>query len=209
MNTIKPGLYAITNTLQGENLKIAVKAALAGGACVLQYRDKTQNTQRRYAEACMLKTLCDEYHVPLIINDDIALAKEINAAGVHLGKEDQGLAVARQQLGKNAIIGISCYNSLALAVQAQQEGADYVAFGACFPSLSKPLATATDLYTITQARQQLQVPIVGIGGITLNNASQVLAAGANLLAVISDLFSSDNITQRAHAFTHLIQEFHS
>lgn len=204
---IEPGLYAITNQLQGEELKTAVTAALQGGAKVLQYRDKTQDTERRHHEATILKVLCDEYHVPLIINDDILLAKQVAAAGVHLGKEDSSLTQAREILGANAIIGISCYNSLALAQQAQQQGANYVAFGACFSSLSKPLATPTDLSTITAARQQLALPIVAIGGITLQNAAQVLAAGAHSLAIINDLFNSNNIQEQARALSSLIQEF--
>jgi thiamine-phosphate pyrophosphorylase len=206
MNTIQSGLYAITNQLQGEALIRAVTAALQGGASVLQYRDKTQDTERRYHEAKMLKKLCDEYNVPLIINDDIHLAQKV-VAGVHLGKEDTSLEQARALLGKAAIIGISCYNSLLLAQQAQQAGASYVAFGACFPSLSKPLATPTDLNTITAARQQLSLPIVAIGGITLNNARQVLTAGAHSLAIINDLFGANNIKERAIALSTLIQEF--
>ncbi|MFI4954731.1 MAG: thiamine phosphate synthase [Gammaproteobacteria bacterium] len=209
MQTIKPGLYALTNQLQGEALKIAVTAALQGGISVLQYRDKTSDSQRRYNEAKMLKELCDEYQVPLIINDDINLTQEVAAAGVHLGKEDAPLALAREQLGEQAIIGISCYNSFALAQQAVCEGANYVAFGACFPSLSKPNATPTDLNTITLARQQLNVPIVAIGGITLENAHQVLTAGANSLAVIHNLFNAENIIEQAVAFRNLIQEFNS
>lgn len=209
MQTIKSGLYAITNQLQGDALKIAVTAALQGGIQVLQYRDKTTDTARRWREAQMLQTLCADYAVPFIINDDIALAKAVAAAGVHLGKQDAALVQAREQLGDNALIGISCYNSLALAQQAAQAGANYVAFGACFPSLSKPDATSTDLTILTLARQQLSIPIVAIGGITLENAPTVLRAGAHSLAVIHNLFNAENITQQAIAFNTLIQEFNA
>ena len=184
------GLYAITQT---DNKSIAtllqeVEQVLSGGAVVVQYRDK--NPQNARLLASELVKLCHQYHAPLIINDDVELALQVAADGVHLGKEDGAVAHARQRLGNDAIIGVSCYNSVDRAIAAQQDGADYVAFGRFFTSSSKPLAAPADINTLHEAKRVLTVPIVAIGGILPDNGAQLLNAGADLLAVIGGLFTA-------------------
>lgn len=207
MNKINVGLYAITNELQGSALVNAVKSILEGGATLVQYRNKNQHPENGYQEARLLKILCDQYNVPLIINDDILLAKKINA-GVHLGQRDGSVLHAREELGKHAIIGVTCHSSVEWAKKAEQEGADYAAFGCCFPSLTKPEAKPLQWDALREARENLSIPLVGIGGITLDNAKQVLNAGAQILAVIHDLYNHGDIQAQARAYTTLIQGFH-
>ncbi|WP_353569839.1 thiamine phosphate synthase [Candidatus Albibeggiatoa sp. nov. BB20] len=185
------GLYVITDSqlIPEQHFLSMVEAALRGGSKVVQYRDKTNDPQKRLNQATALKTLCHQYAVPLIINDDIDLAQQIQADGVHLGKQDASLSKAREQLGKHAIIGISCYNQLALAQQAVDNDADYIAFGRFFNSVTKPEAIPASIDLLHQARQQFSCPIVAIGGITPENGRQLLDAGANSLAVINGVFS--------------------
>jgi thiamine-phosphate pyrophosphorylase len=188
MKLAKGGLYAITQTEGKSSVEVltAVEAVLKGGAKLLQYRDKSQHDKR--ALAADLLSLCQRYQVPLLINDDVELARAVGADGVHLGKHDGAIAAARQRLGKQAIIGISCYNSVATALDMQAQGADYVAFGRFFPSNSKPLAAPAELATLHAAKQALTIPLVAIGGILPENAACLLAAGADWLAVIGGLF---------------------
>jgi thiamine-phosphate pyrophosphorylase len=198
-------LYLITDShLLAGRLLPAVEQALMGGAKLIQYRDKSNNPQQRFTEAQQLKQLCQHYNVPLIINDDIELAVQLEV-GVHLGQQDGSIAVARQRLGKEAIIGATCHNSRTFAQQAAQEGASYLAFGAFYPSSTKPLAQAAELHTLTQAKQLFNLPIVAIGGITLDNAAPVIAAGADYVAVISDIFALpvEKICQRTQSFSQL------
>ena len=182
------GLYAITQTEHKscDTIVIEVEAALRGGAVVVQYRDK-QPLDADHLASQLLK-LCQQYCVPLLINDDVALAERIGADGVHIGREDGSIERARQRLGEQAIIGVSCYDSVEHAQQAQDQGATYVAFGRFFPSLSKPLALPASLETLRIAKQMLTIPIVAIGGILPENGSLLLEAGADLLAVIGGLF---------------------
>ncbi len=195
------GLYAVTpDLLDTEQLVTKVKAALSGGARLLQYRNKIADASLRFQQAKALLTVCHDYHVPLIINDHLALCAEINADGLHLGVDDCQLSEARKLLGKNKIIGVSCYNQLALAQKAQADGADYVAFGACFTSATKPNAPTAPLSLFTQAKQQISIPVVGIGGITLENARLVKAAGADAIAVISTLFDATSIAEASQQF---------
>lgn len=196
------GLYVVTDsTLLKDNLLSAVEEALKGGAQIVQYRDKSSNNSQRLHEAQQLKNLCDSYHIPLLINDDVDLALSVGA-GVHLGQSDGSIAVARQRLGQDAIIGATCHNSLVLAQQAVAEGASYIAFGAFYPSSTKPLAQLANLATLTQAKQLYNLPVVAIGGITLDNAAPLIAAGADYVAVISDIFARpvNDIRQRAQSF---------
>ncbi|QPK63938.1 thiamine phosphate synthase [Methylomonas sp. LL1] len=193
------GLYAIT---QPENKTMAqvlseVEAALKGGAVVVQYRDK--NPIDAVALASCLLTACHAYQVPLLINDSVELALTVGADGVHLGKDDGELADARHRLGPAAIIGVSCYNDIQKARAAANHGADYVAFGRFFPSDSKPLALPADTATLTRAKQQLNLPIVAIGGILPENGGQLIAAGADLLAVIGGIFDHEpEVSARAY-----------
>ncbi len=185
------GLYVITDSqlIPEQQFAQFVEAALLGGAKVVQYRDKTDNQQRRLEQATALKILCHQHAVPLIINDDVELALQIEADGVHLGQHDTNLSQAREQLGNQAIIGVSCYNQLGLAQQAIDNGANYIAFGRFFSSTIKPNAVSASLALLRQAHQQFSCPIVAIGGITADNGSQLLLAGADSLAVISGVFA--------------------
>ncbi|MBD3618368.1 MAG: thiamine phosphate synthase [Chromatiales bacterium] len=185
------GVYAITDAALTPPHRLAaqVEAVLRGGARILQYRDKSTDGERRLREARALRELCEAHGALLLINDDIALATAAGAHGVHLGQQDTALAAAREQLGPDAIIGITCHDSLTLAHTAEAGGADYVAFGALFPSPTKPDAPRASLDLIREARRTLTVPICAIGGIEADNAAAVIAAGANLLAVISGVFA--------------------
>ena len=182
------GLYAITRTdnKSGDAVINEVEAAIKGGAVIVQYRDK--NPTDALVLATALVKICHRLNVPLIINDDVELAAMAGADGVHIGKEDGAIAQARMRLGDEAIIGVSCYNFVEQALNAQAQGATYVAFGRFFPSSSKPLALPAKIETLQQARQLLNIPIVAIGGILPENGAQLLAAGADLLAVIGGLF---------------------
>jgi thiamine-phosphate pyrophosphorylase len=201
------GLYAITDERPGapRQLPVCVSEAIAGGASVIQYRNKQGDAQQRRQAAGALLQLCQQHHVPLIINDDVALAASVNADGVHLGKTDASVAQARQQLGPQAIIGVSCYNSLERAMRAAQAGADYVAFGRFFSSHSKPDAPPAEAALLRQARRQLQLPIVAIGGITPENGRALVAAGADLLAAIHGVFGQPDIEAAASAYAALFQ----
>jgi thiamine-phosphate pyrophosphorylase len=185
------GLYAITQTehKSAQRIIAEVEKVILGGAVVVQYRDKNPKNAVLLADG--LVKVCHRHQIPLIINDDIALAAQVGADGVHLGQEDGTIAQARQRLGNNAIIGVSCYNSIEKAIIAERQGANYVAFGRFFPSSSKPLAAPAELNTLFDARQVLKIPIVAIGGILPENGSQLLNAGADLLAVIGGLFTID------------------
>jgi len=197
------GLYAITDTrLLAGRLLPAVEAALEGGAAIVQYRDKSDDHKRREAEAYALLELCRRYDRPLLINDDVALALAIGADGVHLGRGDRALALAREQLGPDAIIGATCHDSLLFAAEAAAHGASYLAFGAIYPSTTKPGAHGAALETLAAARR-FDLPVVAIGGISADNAAPVIATGANCVAVISDLWGASDITARARAFSRL------
>ncbi len=198
------GLYAITpDCADTSELLRRTRLALAGGARVLQYRNKAAGAGLRLAQALRLRDLTREFRVPLIVNDDAELAARIDADGVHLGALDGMPSSARALLGPNRLIGVSCYNLPALARAAVQEGADYVAFGAFFPSTVKPGAVAADLALLRQMRAELQVPLVAIGGITAHNGAGLIEAGADALAVISALFDAPDIQGAAQAFSKL------
>ncbi|PKO44591.1 MAG: thiamine phosphate synthase [Betaproteobacteria bacterium HGW-Betaproteobacteria-22] len=198
------GLYAITPDVLNTDVLLAnAEAALQGGVNILQYRNKLADHLLKTRQAGALLTLCREHGVPLIINDSIKLCLTLDADGVHLGADDGNLAEARARLGADKILGASCYNRFDLAISAQEAGADYVAFGACFSSSTKPHAplATTDLFR--QARRTLTIPSVAIGGITLDNAPQVIRAGANATAVINAIFSADDIKLTTQQFTKL------
>ena len=195
------GLYAITDGPR-DDLRQVVAQALAGGARVLQYRDKTADAARRHAEAVALKQLCDAPAVPLIVNDDVALAAAVGAGGVHLGRDDGDVAAARAVMGAGAIVGVSCYDSLERARAAAAAGADYIAFGAFFPSPTKPHAVRASPDLLRQSAT-LGLPRVAIGGITPDNAPSLVEAGADLLAVISAVFGAADVRAAAQRFARL------
>ena len=199
------GLYAITDTkaLQENNLLIACEAALLGGARALQYRDKSADQTRRLREAAALVALCARFGVPLIVNDDLDLAVAVGAHGVHLGRDDAALPRARAQLGPGALIGVSCYNDLARAAEVCAGGADYVAFGSFFASATKPQAVRADADLLLQARQRCPLPLVAIGGITPENGAALVAAGADMLAVITGIFADPDPRAAADRYARL------
>ena len=194
------GLYAITDeSLIAEELfDEIIESALLGGARIIQYRDKSDNQQKRLQQAHSLRSLCTQYNATCIINDDIELARAVNADGVHLGKDDTALSNARQILGEDAIIGISCYNDIGLALAAEKNSADYVAFGTMFSSPTKPDAVTAGPDMISQAKTQLSVPVCAIGGITGENIHQLIQHHTDMAAVISSLFAADDIKHQAH-----------
>ena len=187
------GLYAITPEEPGMLEK--VRQALDGGVALLQYRRKRRDLQ----EAREIAALARRYGVPLIVNDDVELALELGAQGVHLGRDDGDLGLARRRL-PGRILGASCYNDAELARRAIEAGADYVAFGSVFASPTKPAALRAPLALFASA---LEAPLCAIGGITVHNAPQVLEAGADLLAVVSDLFDAPDIAARAAQYRRL------
>jgi thiamine-phosphate pyrophosphorylase len=189
--------------MPGERLLRGVEAALVGGCQWVQYRDKSTDQERRLREAGELLALCRRYRARLLINDDPELARLTGADGVHLGQEDCSPEEARALLGNDAIIGVTCHDSLQLAQQAVAAGANYVAFGRFFPSSTKPDAPPAPLLLLSQARRVLgNIPVVAIGGITPDNAPRVLAAGATTLAVSHSLFSAVDIRATAQRFMH-------
>ncbi len=198
------GLYAITPNAAGspESLAAQVVLAIQGGARLVQYRDKYATDQARHDQGEALLRLCRNAGVPLIINDDLQLACDLSADGVHLGRDDPDPRQARAQLGATAIIGVSCYNDLALAESAAAAGASYVAFGSFFPSVTKPHAVRADQALLTKARQ-LDLPCVAIGGITPHNGRALITAGAAMLAVVSGVFDQPDIAAAARSYSNL------
>lgn len=195
------GLYAITpDGADSERLLQLATLALEGGTRLLQYRNKSATPAHRRAEARALMALCNRHGARLFINDDLALALEVKAHGLHLGREDGELAAARAAFP--GLLGASCYDSVDLARRAAAAGADYIAFGSVFPSSTKPGAVRAPLSLFAAARP-LGLPMVAIGGITLANAPQLVAAGADGLAVISALFDAPDVAAAARAFNQL------
>jgi thiamine-phosphate pyrophosphorylase len=188
------GLYAITP--EAPDVVEKARQALEGGVALLQYRRK----RRDLHEARAIVALARRHAVPVIINDDVELALEVDADGAHLGREDGDFAFARKKM-KTKLLGASCYNDRELARKAVRSGADYVAFGSVFASPTKPAAVRAPLELFGQT--DLGVPLCAIGGITLENAPQLIAAGASLLAVISDLFEAPDVAQRAAQYQRL------
>lgn len=196
------GLYAITpcsstQPLSTSELIHKVERAINGGARIIQYREKHHDRRLKYEQAVQLRALCDQYRVLFIVNDDVMLAADSGAHGVHLGRDDRSLRQARDELGPSAIIGVSCYNQLALALEAQQQGADYVAFGRFFASATKPGAVAADVGLLRRAKGELTVPVACIGGINPENAKLLTSAGADMLAVIHGVFGASDCERAA------------
>ena len=200
------GLYAVTPDEADTDLLLAkVEAALQGGISMLQYRNKLADHKLQTQQARAILPLCRQYQVPFIINDSVKLCLTLDADGVHIGAEDGNLTEIRTRIGKYKILGASCYDRFDLALAAQQAGADYVAFGACFASSTKPNAPVANLSLFDQARTQLTIPAVAIGGITLTNAAQVIAAGADSLAVINAIFNATDVKSSTEQFTQLFR----
>ena len=198
------GLYAVTPDIDDTpELLAKVEAALAGGARLLQYRNKTASAALRLVQGRALLALCWEYQVPLIINDHLDLALALDAHGLHVGIDDGSPAEARGRLGPDKILGVSCYGRIENALAATAAGATYVAFGGFFPSKVKPSAAGTPIGLLRDAKRQLKLPVVAIGGITPDNAPQLIEAGADSVAVISALFGASDVKLAARRFGHL------
>ncbi len=198
------GLYAITpNCANTSDLLRRARLALNGGANVLQYRNKSATAALRQEQATVLRALTREFGIPLVVNDDVNLARQVDADGVHLGRSDSSVKAARMELGSDKIIGVSCYNRLSLAREAIAAGADYLAFGAFFLSGAKPDAAKADAELLHQASAEFDVPLVAIGGITVLNGATLVNAGADALAVITALFDAADIQAAAQDFSKL------
>jgi thiamine-phosphate pyrophosphorylase len=197
------GLYAVTPDIAAESRQLvaAVRAVIAGGARVVQYRAKLDRQDE--AVAAQILAVCREAGIPLIVNDNVELAQKIGADGVHLGKDDVSPSEARALLGADVVIGVSCYDSLERAAGAADQGADYLAFGRFFPSRTKPLAACARVATLRAARSRFQAPIVAIGGITAANGAGLIEAGAGLLAVVDGVFGQKNPEQAARSIQNL------
>ena len=208
MRNWQRGLYAVTGPElpAAADLAAQVGAALAGGAVLIQYRDKSADAVQRSDRARAVFACCRIHGVPLLINDDVELAAAIGADGVHLGRDDAALGAARQRLGPRAIIGVSCYNQLPRAIAAAEEGADYVAFGRFFPSLTKPRAVQAEVDLLRRAKKCINIPVVAIGGITPDNGGSLVAAGADLLAAIHGVFGVPDVRSEVKRYTSLFGE---
>jgi thiamine-phosphate pyrophosphorylase len=200
------GLYAITPELtDSTTLFEKVRAALRGGAQVIQYRAKSIPDSLRRAQAEEIADFCRSYNALFIVNDSIALAKAVRADGIHIGQLDADVTVARGALGPGKLIGVSCYNNMARARDAASLGADYVAFGSFYPSITKPLALRASLGLLQLAVAELRLPIVAIGGITEDNAAELIDAGADAVAVVAALFDAPDVETQARRFSRLFQ----
>ena len=204
------GLYAVTpDDRLLPRLSALVEAALEGGTRLVQYRNKQAPAPLRRAQAAELLRICRAYGARLIVNDDLWLAMEIGADGAHVGQDDLpggDLAAARSALGGKRILGVSCYADLDRVALAAEAGADYVGIGSMFPSVTKPAAQPASLEFLSEARRRFDLPVAAIGGITVANARQILAAGADMVAVVSDLFNAMDIRRRAEQFQTLFEK---
>lgn len=203
------GLYLVTpDWPDTDALVAAVAALLPARPALVQYRNKLASGALKREQASRLLAVCRAAGVPLVINDDLLLALDIGADGAHLGRDDGDPAAARQQLGAGRILGVSCYNEWPRAVAGAAAGVDYLAFGAMYPSPTKPAALRAPLDLLTRAKREFGLPVAAIGGITLENAPPLIDAGADLLAVISDVFSAPDPAARAVAYAGLFDRSH-
>ena len=199
------GLYVITDTqlIPRERFVETVEAAVRGGATMVQLREKETPREEVIHLAREVLAVTRRYGALLIVNDHPAIAREVGADGAHVGREDPPVAEARAMLGPEAIIGASCYGDVARAVAAEQAGADYVAFGTPFPSPTKPKRTDISLGIFQEVKQRVKVPVFAIGGITIENAPQVIDAGADGIAVVSGVFAAPDVEAAAQALAQL------
>ena len=201
------GLYAITPDSADLNTLIQkTKSAIEGGAFMVQYRSKIQDRDVKMQQCAAILRLCREHNVPCIVNDDVEMCRTLKADGVHLGEEDDNIAEVRHILGEDAIIGSSCYDQLDRAKTAQKEGASYVAFGAMFATSTKPNAPRATLALLKEAKREIQIPIVAIGGITVNNAHDVIKTGIDAIAVINSLYEAKSIKETAETFVKMFHQ---
>ena len=200
------GLYVITpeGLIDDSKAIEKVKSAIEGGAKIVQFRQKAiTNLKKSISFARDLKDICQELKTTLIINDNLELTEEIDADGIHLGKNDINYDYARGRLGGDKIIGVSCYNQPELAIKAEKSGANYIALGSFFPSITKPEALICNLSTLEETHKKINIPIVAIGGISNKNGLQLIRKGAHNLACISDIFYDTNIKDAAQRIASL------
>lgn len=203
------GLYAVTPEMADTaTLAARVEQCLAGGAALLQYRNKSAAPALALEQCRRLAALCRAHGVPFVVNDSVDLALACGADGVHVGRADADARAARRALPR-AIVGVSCYDDVTRASAAAAAGADYVAIGSVFSSPTKPAAVRAPLALLAQARGASGLPVVAIGGITLANAPEVVAAGADMLAVISAVFDASDVAAAARAFADLFHDSRS
>ena len=201
------GLYAVTPDIADTRRLVGLtRAALLGGVRFVQYRNKVAPHALRLEQALALKAVCSEHGAAIIVNDHLDVALAADAAGVHLGKEDGLAKAARQAIGSARLIGVSCYDSLERAHAALREGADYVAFGSFFPSQVKPNAVRAPIELVSKAKAAFSVPVVAIGGITVENAPLLIREGVDAVAVISAVFDAPDVTRAARQFTALFEQ---
>lgn len=194
-------IYLVTDevALKGRELLPVVEEALQGGVTLLQYRNKNGEGGKLYVEALALKELCDKYNVPLIIDDRLDIAIAVGAAGVHIGQDDIPCKIARKVLGDDFIIGVSAHNP-AEAQQAIDDGADYLGCGAVYATTTKAKVTALGLDGLAAIRKAVQIPMVGIGGVDLTNAKDVLATGVEGIAIVRAILGAQDVTATTQEF---------
>jgi len=199
------GLYLVTpNWDDTEQLLAVTEQALKAGVALLQYRHKDASPALRREQGGALRELCHKYSVPFLVNDHVALCRELGADGVHLGGTDAPLAEVRASLGPNKLIGASCYGELARAQAAQAAGASYVAFGGFYPSKVKQYAVTTQPSILRHAREVISVPLCVIGGMTPHNAAPLVAEGAQLVAAITSVYLAEDVTAAVREFQSII-----
>ena len=200
------GLYLVTPDWDDTDALIkATETALSVGVGLLQYRHKTANGELRLEQASALLKLCRQHNVPFIINDHIDLCITLDADGIHVGGTDASVAVVRTLIGKDKILGASCYGDFALAEQAQIAGASYVAFGGFYPSRVKKYEVSTPASIVSKAKSQLTLPVCVIGGMTPDNAKPLVKEGADMVAAISSVYSADDIATAVREFAHFFK----
>jgi len=193
------GIYVISNDVS------LINEALKGGVKIVQYREKHLDIAAKLLNARRIKNLCEEHDATLIINDDVSLAIECDADGVHVGQFDGDLTLLRSMM-PDKILGVSCYNSVDRAIYAQEKKVDYVAFGRFFPSVTKPNAIKTELEVLMKAKKTLSIPVVAIGGINLKNLPQVITSGADSVAIINSIFSQPDVVGVSKRFVNLFNK---
>lgn len=199
------GLYLVTPNWDDTDKLLAVtEQALREGVALLQYRHKDASPALRREQGGALRELCHKYSVPFLVNDHVALCRELGADGVHLGGTDAPIAEVRASLGPNKLIGASCYGELARAEAAQAAGASYVAFGGFYPSKVKQYAVTTQPSILRHAREVIGVPLCVIGGMTPQNAAPLVAEGAHLVAAITSVYLADDVAAAVREFRSII-----
>ncbi len=202
------GVYAITDCeyLTTYELLNKTESILRVGVALFQYRNKTEDKKNKKELAVMLQALCEQYKTPFIVNDDLKLAKEIAADGIHLGQHDTNIDTARRVLG-DKIIGVSCYDDFNRAIFAEKSGADYIAFGSFFPSITKPDAAKANIDLIIKSKEKFNIPVVAIGGITQENGKKLINAKVDYLAVINGIYSSEDAATSILAYNNLFMTY--